>query len=103
MYNNIHNDEDQFKHQLNEENNQLIDQFRQNLADPTTGKRRPEVLARNYVDGGRYEGELTGEVRRGYGMYFFPSGYLKYLYQGCLFRRMAGFISWIRHIHLQNW
>ena len=43
--------------------------------DKNTGKRRNEVQVRNFADGGRYEGELSNDTRKGYGIYFFASGY----------------------------
>jgi hypothetical protein len=38
------------------------------------GRGRFEIASRNYVDGGKYEGELLNDQRNGQGIYFYPKG-----------------------------
>lgn len=83
-----HNEDDYIKTQLMNENNNLVAAFKETFIDKQTGRRRNEVQAQQYVDGGRYEGEIQGGIRKGYGIYFFPSGYVLDLAKRCLFRRV---------------
>lgn len=66
--------EEQFRQKLLADNRKLIDNFEASLKDPNTGHYSSQILTKQYMDGGKYLGEMLNDHRHGYGIYYYPRG-----------------------------